>query len=370
LTDLLGMVAANNACLVSNGISKYTQFKHRITLNNALKMNKFRFIDLFAGIGGFHQAAVANGGFCVFASEIDVDAKKAYDANYGLQPYGDITKIDVTDIPDHDLLCAGFPCQPFSIIGNRQGFDDMRGTLFFEIAKILAIKKPPMIVLENVKQLATHDNRQTINKIISTLNGLGYKTDWKILNALNYGLPQKRERTLIVGFLNHDVVFKWPEKIKKYQPLSELLELAVDEKHFASQRIVEKRKAQHTSNYYPSIWHENKSGNISSYPFSCALRAGASYNYLLVNGERRLTPREMLRLQGFPDNFKIVCTDSQTRKQAGNAVPVPMIAAVIKEVFNASTEAARYQAQKKYRALPVRGLSEACNLRSQPLAYL
>jgi len=333
-------------------------------------MKKFKFIDLFAGIGGFHQAAAANGGVCLFASEIDAAAKVAYEANYGLQPHGDITKVDIELIPDHDLLCAGFPCQPFSIIGNRQGFDDIRGTLFFEIVKILESKKPPMIVLENVKQLATHDNKRTITKIIDTLKSLGYKTDWKVLNALDYGLPQKRERVLIVGFLNHDVVFNWPEKIKHYKPLSEILEQTIDDKHLASQRIADKRQAKHTSEHYPSIWHENKSGHISSYPFSCALRSGASYNYLLVNGERRLTPREMLRLQGFSDNFKIVCTDSQTRKQAGNAVPVPMIEAVIKEVLNAATEATRHQAQKKYRAIPVRGLSESCNLRGQSLAYL
>lgn len=333
-------------------------------------MKSFKFIDLFAGIGGFHQAAAANGGVCLFASEIDSEAKIAYEANYGLQPHGDITKVDIELIPDHDLLCAGFPCQPFSIIGNRQGFDDIRGTLFFEIVKILESKKPPMIVLENVKQLATHDNKRTITKIIDTLKSLGYKTDWKVLNALDYGLPQKRERVLIVGFLNYDVKFKWPEKVKHYKPLSEILEQTIDDKHLASQRIADKRQAKHTSEHYPSIWHENKSGHISSYPFSCALRSGASYNYLLVNGERRLTPREMLRLQGFSDNFKIVCTDSQTRKQAGNAVPVPMIEAVIKEVLNAATEASRYQAQKKYRAIPVRGLSESCNLRGQPLAYL
>ena len=341
--------------------------KQSNNLCKTLITRSFKFIDLFAGIGGFHQAAASNGGVCLFASEIDAAAKTAYEANYGLQPYGDITKVDVSSIPEHDLLCAGFPCQPFSIIGNRQGFDDIRGTLFFEVARILESKRPPMIVLENVKQLASHDNKRTLNKIIDTLKQLGYKTDWKILNALDYGLPQKRERTIIVGFLNHDIDFKWPEKIKNYKPLSEILEQDIDKKHFASQRILEKRNAQHTSEHYPSIWHENKSGHISSYPFSCALRAGGSYNYLLVNGERRLTPREMLRLQGFSDNFKIVCTYSETRKQAGNAVPVPMIEAVIKEVLNAPSEAARHQAQKKYRTLPARGLSEECNLRTNSL---
>lgn len=144
-------------------------------------MKQFKFIDLFSGIGGFHQAAASNGGVCLFASEIDSAAKVAYEANYGLKPQGDITKIDVSSIPDHDLLCAGFPCQPFSIIGNRQGFDDIRGTLFFEIVKILESKKPPMIVLENVKQLATHDNKRTITKIIDTLKSLGgYPFDYKV----------------------------------------------------------------------------------------------------------------------------------------------------------------------------------------------
>ncbi len=333
-------------------------------------MKEIKFIDLFAGIGGFHQAAKASGGKCVFASEIDLEASKAYESNYGIKPDGDITRVDINDIPEHDLLCAGFPCQPFSIIGNKNGFDDIRGTLFFEIAKILKQKKPPMIVLENVKQLATHDNKRTLTKIIETLNDLGYKTDWKILNALDYGLPQKRERILIVGFLNHDIEFSWPKKKPKYKPLSEILEHEVDDKHYASDRIYNKRQAKHTSDHNPGIWHENKSGNISSYPYSCALRAGASYNYLLVNGERRLTPREMLRLQGFPNSFKIVCSDSQTRKQAGNAVPVPMIKAVIKEVINAYTETTRQKEQEKYRVIPDRGLSSEGNLRDQSLAYI
>ncbi len=333
-------------------------------------MKEFKFIDLFAGIGGFHQAASASGGKCLFASEIDSDAQKAYEANYGLKPDGDITKVDASDIPEHDLLCAGFPCQPFSIIGNKHGFDDIRGTLFFEIARILENKKPPMIVLENVKQLATHDGKRTLTKILQTLVNLGYKTEWKILNALDYGLPQKRERILIVGFLDHGTVFSWPKKKKNYKSLAEILEEEVDDKHYASEYIFNKRKVKHSSNHFPSIWHENKSGNISSHPFSCALRAGASYNYLLVNGERRLTPREMLRLQGFSDKFRIVCSDSQTRKQAGNAVPAPMIEAVIKEVINAATEATKRKEKEKYRVVPDRGLSSESNLRSLPLAYI
>lgn len=308
---------------------------------------EFSYIDLFAGIGGFHLAAESLGGKCVFASEIDSEAQKAYEANYNLKPQGDITKIDALSIPDHDVLLAGFPCQPFSIIGNRLGFDDIRGTLFFEIVRILRAKRPSMFVLENVKQLSRHDKGKTLAVILDRLQEIGYKVDWKVLNALDFGLPQKRERTIIVGFLNHDVNFEFPVGSGPGK-LEDVLEndADVDQKYFASERIVNKRQASHKSSYCPSIWHENKSGNITSYPFSCALRAGASYNYLLVNGVRRLTPREMLRLQGFPDSFKIVCSDSQTRKQAGNAVPVNVIRAVMEVALNAKAEAER-QSRKR-----------------------
>jgi DNA (cytosine-5)-methyltransferase 1 len=300
----------------------------------------FAYIDLFAGIGGFHQAADALGGRCVFASEIDAEARRAYAANYGLLPHGDITKIPAGDIPGHDALFAGFPCQPFSIIGNRLGFDDMRGTLFFEIVRILESKAPRLFVLENVKQLSRHDKGRTMQTMLQTLAGLGYDVKWAVLNALDFGLPQKRERTIIVGFLGQNVPFFFPAG-EAAGKLEDVLEPdgRVDSKFFASERIVEKRLASHRSEHCPSIWHENKSGNIASYPYSCALRAGASYNYLLVDGRRRLTPREMLRLQGFPDTFKIVCNDSQTRRQAGNAVPVNVIKAVLKEALYAEAEA-------------------------------
>lgn len=314
-------------------------------------MYKFTFIDIFAGIGGFHLAAKANGGKCLFASEIDLSAQKAYEANYHIKPVGDITKVNSKDIPDHDMMCAGFPCQPFSIIGNRLGFDDMRGTLFYEVVRILRDKKPPLLILENVKQLATHDKKRTLTRILEALQLLGYKVYWNILNALNYGLPQKRERAIIVGFLDQNIDFSWPKKIDHYKHLDDILEKNVDRKYFASERIQKKRSEAHKSKYFPSVWHENKAGNISSYPYSCALRASASYNYLLINGERRLTPREMLRFQGFPDTFEIVCNDTETRKQAGNAVPVTMIEAVIKEVLHASTKIKRLQEPSRIRTI-------------------
>lgn len=297
------------------------------------RLDCFTFIDLFCGIGGFHQAASQHGGQCVFASDIDEYARHAYSLNYEIEPLGDITSVDAKSIPDHDILFAGFPCQPFSIIGNRLGFDDIRGTLFFEIVRILEEKKPKAFILENVKQLYTHNKGQTLATILENLKNLGYNVQCRVLNALDYGLPQKRERTIIVGFINKGDGFSFPNPVNRIS-LEDILEDSVEDKYFVSTRIKEKRKAAHKSDYPIAIWHENKSGNVSSYPYSCALRAGASYNYLLVNGERRLTPREQLRLQGFPDTFEIVCNDGQSRKQAGNAVPVPMIAAVLKEVLN------------------------------------
>ncbi|WP_067036722.1 DNA cytosine methyltransferase [Allomuricauda sp. CP2A] len=294
---------------------------------------KLTFIDLFCGIGGFRVAfeeACAENDIipeCVFSSDIDKFAQDSYEANFGERPYGDITKVNEKDIPDHDILFAGFPCQPFSIIGQMKGLSDTRGTLFFDIARILKEKQPKAFILENVKQLVGHDKGKTLKVILKSLKELGYHVNYSVLNALDYGLPQKRERVVIVGH-REPIMFTFPNPEKPYKSLSEILEKNVNKKHFASDYIQEKRKNSHKSSYYPSIWHENKSGNICSYPYSCALRAGASYNYLLVNGERRLTPREMFRLQGFPDSYKIVVSDGQARKQAGNAVPVNMIKAV------------------------------------------
>ncbi|MDR1609028.1 MAG: DNA cytosine methyltransferase [Deltaproteobacteria bacterium] len=291
----------------------------------------FTFIDLFAGIGGFHLAASSLGGRCVFASEIDQCARKVYEANFGFEPAGDITKIDADDIPDHEALFAGFPCQPFSIIGSQLGFDDIRGTLFFDIARILKSKKPKFFILENVKRICGHNNGQTMRVILDTLQSIGYSNlYWRILNALDFGLPQKRERTIIVGFLSRAARFEFPTG-RKMAPLAKILEPeeSVGKKYFASERIAAKRRATHKSSYKLSLWHENKNGNIASYPYSCALRANASYNYLLVNGQRRLTERELLRLQGFPDSFKFINNYNQTRKQTGNAVPVNMIRSVL-----------------------------------------
>lgn len=294
-----------------------------------------RTIDLFAGIGGIRLGFAVLGCENVFTSEIDRDAQAMYQANFGEQPWGDITQINPVDIPAHDILLAGFPCQPFSIIGNMQGFADTRGTLFFNIEEILKTKQPYAFLLENVKQLYTHDRGRTLKIILDKLQALGYFIHHKILNALDFNLPQKRERVIIVGF-QENIKFNFPQPQKLSKTLEEILEpeLEINPQLFASLDIVNKRQNKlKTKPFYPSIWHENKSGNISVLPFSCALRSSASYNYLLVNGQRRLSPREMLRLQGFPEDFQIVGSYGAMRKLTGNSVAVTVIEAVAKEML-------------------------------------
>ena len=305
---------------------------------------RLRFIDLFCGIGGFRVAAdracAARGieAECVFSSDIDPDAQTTYAANFGERPFGDITKIHADAVPDHDILFGGFPCQAFSICGDRRGFADIRGTLFFDIARILDAKRPAAFVLENVKQLATHDNGATMRVIHETLCGLGYQAQHKVLNALHFGLPQKRERTFIVGF-REPANFHWPAGNLPMRSLEEILlpDAEVEPYYFASEKIRRNRREKFAGivSDCRTIWHENKGGHISAYPYSCALRAGASYNYLLVDGKRRATEREMLRLQGFPDDYKIACNYGATRKQCGNSVAVPCVAAVINATLDA-----------------------------------
>ncbi|MFA5865118.1 MAG: DNA (cytosine-5-)-methyltransferase [Phycisphaerae bacterium] len=282
--------------------------------------------------------------------------KIPYAANFGVRPAGDITKICPEEIPDHDILLAGFPCQPFSIIGGQKGFSDTRGTLFFNIEEILRVKRPPAILLENVKQFKTHNNGKTFSTVIEKLKGLGYFTHTAILNALHYGVCQKRERTFIVGFLA-DLNFAFPIPSTDRPSLSEILE--PDENIppglWASEMIQKKRlerlKRQGKNPFYPSIWHENKGGHIGIFPYSCALRANASYNYMLVNGRRRPTGREMLRFQGFPETFKIVVRHSAIRSQAGNSVAVPVIRAIAAEMISTLNSAKPSEHQENQEVL-------------------
>lgn len=296
---------------------------------------RYKTVDLFAGIGGIRLGFEIHGCETVFASEWDKAAQDMYEANFGVRPFGDINDIAPEDIPDHDILLAGFPCQPFSIAGKGLGFADTRGTLFFNIEAILKAKMPKALFLENVKRLTTHDSGRTFAVILEKLKILGYTVYYKVLNSLDFGLPQKRERIYIVGF-RKPPVFKFPKPMGYYKPLSEILfpDNEVPKNFFLSDELKAKRyNSLKDAPTFPSIWHENIGGNISALPYSCALRAGGSYNYLVVNGKRRLTDREMLRLQGFPDSFKINIPYSQARKVAGNSVSVPVIQAIAGEMI-------------------------------------
>lgn len=299
---------------------------------------KFTFVDLFAGIGGIRIPFTELGGKCVFSSEWDKAAQISYSYNFGEVPFGDITIINSDSIPKHDVLLAGFPCQAFSIIGKMKGFADTRGTMFFEVARILQRHQPKAILLENVKQLVSHDGGNTFKVILDTLAELGYSVKWKILNALDFGLPQKRERVIIVGFKSAAACeqFNFDFEPIAYN-LASVLEddKNVDSSLFASDMILDKRRkrVEGKNVFYPSVWHENKSGNISILPYACALRTGASYNYLLINGYRRPSSRELLRFQGFPEKFKIEVSHQEIRRQTGNSVAVPMIRAVAKKII-------------------------------------
>lgn len=311
------------------------------------KGSSFTFIDLFAGIGGMRIAFERSGGECVFSSEWDEQCQQMYRANFGEEPFGDITALKAEAVPRHDILVGGFPCQAFSIIGAKKGFADTRGTLFFDIERILRAKRPQAFLLENVKQLRSHDGGRTFATILARLAKLGYFVHHKVLNGLDFGVPQKRERIILVGF-RRDYPFEFPASGIKAQALADILEpeAKIDAKHRLSAyfraKIKRKLKEQHKRiASRPVILHENKGGNIGIHPFSCALRANGSYNYITVNGERRLTPREMLRLQGFPESYAIVVSDSQVRKQAGNSVVVPKIEAVARAMTQAMAQRQR-----------------------------
>lgn len=299
----------------------------------------FTFIDLFAGIGGIRLGFEAVGGKCVFSSEFDEAACKTYEANFGEYPSGDITKIEASDIPDFDILLGGFPCQAFSIIGKKEGFENETcGTLFFEIERILKEKMPKAFMLENVRNLTAHDKGNTFKIIKTHLEALGYNVYAKVLNALDFGVPQKRERIIIVGFLE-DVTFSFPTpvEISERKTLKDILEQNVDSKYYVKDKIRQSRLLRLKDPNYPKpyISHENMAGSITPHHYSSCLRAGASANYILINDERRPTEREMLRLQGFPECYKVVVSYSQMKHQCGNSVAVPVIKAVAEQMIKA-----------------------------------
>lgn len=308
--------------------------------------SRFTQIDLFAGIGGIRLGFQRLGGRTVFSSEWDKFAQKTYSINYGEMPEGDITLIDEKCIPDHDLLLAGFPCQPFSQAGLKKGFDDVRGTLFFDIARILREKRPKAFMLENVKQLKGHDKGRTLNVILSVLNELNYYVPTpQVLNAYHFGLPQNRERIIIVGF-NKDYLpntyeeFKFPlGEVDNSLKVGNILEDRVSEKYTISDKMLEghiERKLNHRlkgNGFGFSLFNKN-----SKYTNTISARYYKDGSEALIeqNGKnpRMLTPRECARLQGFPDNFIIPVSNTQAYKQFGNSVSINVIEAVAERLVS------------------------------------
>ncbi len=306
----------------------------------------FRFIDLFAGIGGIRIPFQELGGNCVFSSEWDKFAQKTYRVNFGEEPKGDITKIDAKEIPDFDILLGGFPCQPFSQAGLKKGFSDTRGTLFFEIERILQEKKPKAFLLENVKQLKGHDRGRTLQVILDHLHALNYYVKYQILRAGDFGVPQNRERIYIVGLdkdyfdIPEDYDFKFPEPTHTKTRLGDILETDVDEKYTISDSLWEghqRRKKEHQekgNGFGYSLFNSE-----SEYTNTISARYYKDGSEILIEQEgrnpRKLTPRECARLQGFPESFIIPVSDTQAYKQFGNSVAVPVVRAVAKKIIEA-----------------------------------
>ena len=316
--------------------------KKRLKLYSVLNSNQlanptFKFIDLFAGIGGMRIPFEELGGKCVFTSEIDKFAQKTYEANFGEVPHGDITKINAEDIPKHDLLLAGFPCQAFSHAGLKKGFEDTRGTLFFDIARILKHHMPKAFLLENVKALETHDNKRTITKIIDVISKIGYLPSIQVLNAKDYGLPQNRERIFIIGIKDRFMNFNFPYPIGLKTRLGKILQKRTTDEYTLSDRIWKshiKRKENHRLNgrgFGYSLFNRD-----SEYTSTISARYYKDGSEILIEQKdknpRMLTPREAARLQGFPEDFVIPVSKNQAYKQFGNAVPVNVIREIGKEL--------------------------------------
>jgi DNA (cytosine-5)-methyltransferase 1 len=355
----------------------------------------FRFIDLFAGIGGIRYPFQQLGGHCVFSSEWDKFAQKTYLANYGEMPNGDITQITAKDIPDHEILLGGFPCQSFSQAGLKQGFSDTRGTMFFEIQRILTEKRPKAFLLENVKQLRGHDKGRTLKMIMDNLQGkheqeipenipmseearhalsekLNYWVDVRVLRAGDFGAPQNRERIFIIGFdknqfpsVDFDKTFCWPQPSKSPTRVGDILqtelELQADQEEFRKDRFTisdrlwaghQKRKAGHKTKgngFGYSLFNSDSeyTNTISARYYKDGSEILLDQTHLNKN-PRKLTPRECARLQGFPAHFKVdTVSQNQIYQQFGNSVCMNVIHAVAKQVVESLEIAETIQIEQK-----------------------
>ncbi len=304
-------------------------------------LDGWNFIDLFAGLGGFRLALESLGAECVYSNEWDISAQKVYHENFGEIPEGDITKVDEKTIPNHDILCAGFPCQAFSISGKQRGFEDSRGTLFFDIARIIKEKKPKIVFMENVKNFATHDNGKTIEVVKKTMEKLGYSFHQKVLNSVDYGIPQKRERIYMVCFRNDMNIkeFYFPKGIKLTTHVEDyLLKDASLTEHLYVNRpdtFYNNLEDNIYSNKPIRLGIVNKGGQgeriystkgiaitFSAYGGGVFSKTGG---YLINGKPRKLHPRECARLMGYPDSYKISPKASQAYQQLGNSVVIDVL---------------------------------------------
>jgi len=321
--------------------------------NEALRT--YKFVDLFAGIGGFRAALEDFGAECVFSSEWDHHAAKVYCENFGELPSGDLTKIHEKDIPRHSVLCAGFPCQPFSISGKQKGFNDTRGTLFYEVERIIKFHMPKVVILENVKNFVTHDNGKTMATVLNVLRASGYRTTYKVLNAGHYGVPQKRERVFIVAtnraLTAKDYIF--PKQSISRVKLEDIIETQVDEKYFIKRddfvfnkegkaKTMELFADETIKPYRIGICNKGGQGErvysaqghaitLSAYGGGAGAKTGL---YLIGNRVRKLIPRECARLMGFPETFKIHKSDNQAYKQFGNSVVVNVVDTIVQNLID------------------------------------
>ena len=292
----------------------------------------FKFIDLFAGIGGLRIPFQNIDGECVFTSEMDQYSQLTYQENFGEIPSGDITTIDEKLIPPHDLLLAGFPCQAFSQAGKREGFDDTRGTLFFDVARILSFHQPKAFLLENVKGLKNHDQGKTLKTIVRVLNKMDYNLHVEVLNAKHFGLPQNRERIFIVGF-KETVNFEFPRKTEIKTRLGDILDQDIDDKYTISDQLWKSHQARKKKAKAKGYGFGYSLFNAESeYTSTISARYYKDGSEILIEQEgknpRMLTPKEASRLQGFPEDFKIPVSNLQAYKQFGNSVPVNVIRAI------------------------------------------
>lgn len=298
---------------------------------------KFAFIDLFAGTGGIRLPFDEVGGTCVMSSEWDKFAQKTYEANFGEMPFGDICKIDEKKVPKCNLILGGFPCQPFSNAGLKKGFEDTRGTMFFEIARIIKEKKPEILFLENVKGFKNHDKGNTFKTIAEIFDDLGYNLNAKVLNAKDFGVPQNRERFYMIALrrdkFGKDTFFEFPEPPRIKTRLGDILEKDVPDKYTISDKLWaghQRRKKEHQAKgngFGYCLFNED-----SEYTSTISARYHKDGSEILIEQKgknpRKLTPREAARLQGYPEDYKIVVSDCQAYHQFGNAVAVPVIRAL------------------------------------------